>query len=66
MTTLLKTEFVSMRVLEGDAIDPWFQPTGPDDNQRRPTVILPLDTYVEMGEPQTITVTVVPGDTLNG
>ena len=32
----------------------------------RPLLFIPIETYDDMGEPQTITVTVEPGDRLNG
>lgn len=73
MTTLVKTE----RVLDlrhdlspmpkGDGRPPLVRYTRePDDHTDQPTVVdIDWDTWVDLGEPDHITVTIVPGDLLN-
>lgn len=65
MAVMTKTEFV-LDIAYVTTQVASFYPSGDDDRRPGPTLLMPRSTYDDLGEPQVITVTVVPGDNLNG
>lgn len=43
----------------------WFIQVDPDDSSVEREVYVDIQTYLDLGEPDVITVTIEPGDTLN-
>lgn len=62
--TLSKTVKI-MRAFEVGTDKVWFDTYDPDENPPFTELGIPVDVYEDMGQPDTITVTIEPGDKLN-
>lgn len=63
--SLVKTQSV-LRLVQFDRRRAFFAPTPEEPGYPRPEVYIGAHQYEDMGSPTQITITIEPGDTLNG